>query len=532
MEDAPPAGTRVKHVVVVGAGIGGLSAAAVLARAGLDVTVLEAHIYAGGCAGTFFHQGYRFDAGATLAAGFFPGGPMDALAQTAGIPAWPVRPEDPALTVHLPQGDPIHRWTDPTRWTSERAKLNGPAEAFWEWQERTAEAVWELASRLPPWPPASLPELIDLVRIGASVLRSLPPGLRAGSLAADAFTTTARHLPAAHPQLRLFVDGQLLISAQTTSEHANALYAAAALDLPRRGVVQAEGGMGAIAHTLAESIKRLGGRVLYRHEVTGLRMRAGAPVSVETRRGGSFPVDLLILNLTPWNAAALLGEDAPPPLRRLPPHPAGWGAFTVYAGIDASVVPDGFPLHHQVLLREPLGEGNSTFLSISPGWDAARAPSGRRAVTLSTHTRLDSWWGLEKDGPAYSARGGVYRPAARRRGASAARNSLGRRIGAARDAGYLRALHAQDRGLGWRFPANQPVPIVCPRLAPAIWLAGDSIFPGQSVAATALGGLRVAEQVLRSLGCGLDQPAARPAARWRYHPLKPTGRVDLWCNSA
>ena len=72
--------------------------------------------------------------------------------------------------------------------------------------------------------------------------------------AADALLTASRHLPAAHPQLRLFVDGQLLISAQTTSEHANALYAAAALDLPRRGVVQAEGGMGAIAFTLADTL--------------------------------------------------------------------------------------------------------------------------------------------------------------------------------------------------------------------------------------------------------------------------------------
>jgi phytoene dehydrogenase-like protein len=70
-------------IVIIGAGIGGLASAAVLARAGFDVTVLEANIYPGGCAGTFFHQGYRFDAGATLAGGFYPDGPMDRLASAA-----------------------------------------------------------------------------------------------------------------------------------------------------------------------------------------------------------------------------------------------------------------------------------------------------------------------------------------------------------------------------------------------------------------------------------------------------------------
>ncbi len=54
------------QVVVIGAGIGGLTTAALLLKAGLDVLVLEAHVYPGGSAGTFFHKGYRFDAGATL----------------------------------------------------------------------------------------------------------------------------------------------------------------------------------------------------------------------------------------------------------------------------------------------------------------------------------------------------------------------------------------------------------------------------------------------------------------------------------
>ena len=47
------------NIVVIGAGIGGLTTAAVLAKAGLQVTVLEAHIYPGGCAGTFYHQGFH-----------------------------------------------------------------------------------------------------------------------------------------------------------------------------------------------------------------------------------------------------------------------------------------------------------------------------------------------------------------------------------------------------------------------------------------------------------------------------------------
>ncbi|MBL8165764.1 MAG: FAD-dependent oxidoreductase, partial [Anaerolineae bacterium] len=50
------------RVIIIGAGIGGLTAAALLAQAGYIVTVLEAQTYPGGCAGTFTHQGYRFEA--------------------------------------------------------------------------------------------------------------------------------------------------------------------------------------------------------------------------------------------------------------------------------------------------------------------------------------------------------------------------------------------------------------------------------------------------------------------------------------
>lgn len=58
------AGTR--HVVVVGAGFSGLSAACRLRAQGHEVTVVEANEAPGGWAGAVHHSGYRFDAGPTV----------------------------------------------------------------------------------------------------------------------------------------------------------------------------------------------------------------------------------------------------------------------------------------------------------------------------------------------------------------------------------------------------------------------------------------------------------------------------------
>ena len=113
------------RVVVVGAGIGGLTTAALLAQAGLDVTLLEAHVYPGGCAGTFFHQGYRFDAGATLAAGFGPNGALTGLGERLGI-TWPVSLTEVALRVHLHDGATVTRYVDPAAWQAE-PDLQAPA---------------------------------------------------------------------------------------------------------------------------------------------------------------------------------------------------------------------------------------------------------------------------------------------------------------------------------------------------------------------------------------------------------------------
>jgi C-3',4' desaturase CrtD len=466
---------------------------------------LEAHIYPGGCAGTFYHQKYRFDAGATLAAGFYPGGPMALLGQAAGVERWPTWPANPAMAVHLPGGLAVTRWADDRRWP-EQARAFGPqAERFWRWQEQTADALWKLALRLPPWPPQSAAETARLAKTVFHWLAADPDAHLKPGLALDALRPVAAHLAGLPEPLRLFVDAQLLIAAQTTSRCANALYGASALDLPRRGVVHLEGGMGAIAGSLAQALNRHGGQIKYRQEAAKIVLEKGRPVAVETRRGQSFPADIVIANLPPWNVARLLGQAAPPVLRRLPARPKdGWGAFMVYAGFDEAIVPSDFPLHHQVVVREPLAEGNTIFLSLSPAWDKGRAPAGRRALTLSSHTGLDLWWRLfEEDRTAYEARKEAY---------------TGRMLAAAetvlpglRQAADLilpgspvtfRRFTRREWGWVGGFPQTHLFRAWAPRLLPGLWLVGDSIFPGQSTASVAMGGMRVAQAVLEEWRLG------------------------------
>ncbi|MCS6847804.1 MAG: NAD(P)/FAD-dependent oxidoreductase [Anaerolineae bacterium] len=504
-------------VVVIGAGVGGATAAALLARAGHDVTVLEAHIYPGGCAGTFYYQKYRFDAGATLAGGFHPGGPHDVVGKLLGI-EWKVRPVNPAWQVLLPDRS-VTQFGDRERWHAEvaRAFADRPQRdriaRFFRAAEKISDAVWDFASRKPAWPPSNIGDLLRTARaLRPQTLITLPHLF-------ETMGAWARRSGLTDRAALTFLDAQLLISAQTTSDHASALFGAAASDLPRKGVTHPEGGIGGISEQLVEAIRRFGGQVLFRQEVTRLEVRDGRVVAAHTNKGARFECDVCIANLTPWDLARLLGEAAPPALQReIRTRAEPWGAFTLYLGIEDdsgsdergslsqfSIFNSQFTDHYQVIgsYDRPLGEGNSIFMSFSERGDLRRAPAGHRALTISTHTRVAEWWRLRETPGAKAAYDDRVAEYTERMLDLAERAvpGLRRRIrlqlpGTPVTFKFYTRRHRGGVG-GFPFTSLFAARGPWTGLRNA-WLVGDSIFPGQSTAGVTMGAMRVADEVLRA----------------------------------
>ncbi len=182
-----------------------------------------------------------------------------------------------------------------------------------------------------------------------------------------------------------------------------------------------------------------------------------------------------------------------------------------YLGIDEAAIEDDVD-HHQVIAdpTKPLGEGNSIFVSISPEWDRTRAPQGQRAITISTHTRAAEWYALAQDEAAFEDRKQLYLECLIDV-ATIALPKLKQHIRLALPGTPLtfeRFTHRVN-GMVGGFPQKNLWAGWAPRIDRAVWLVGDSVFPGQSTAGVTLGALRVTREIERTVPVTQEETVGR-----------------------
>lgn len=298
------------RVVIIGAGLGGLSAACHLAGAGHDVTVLEAADVPGGRAGTLARGGFRFDTGPTvltmphLIERCFAAAGVD----SAGL--LELRPVDPMYRACYADGSELRVRHGRQAMTEEIRSVCGPKDAdafggFCDWLER----LYQL--EMPTFIERSFDSPLDL----AAPLRPALDLLRLGGFRRLA-KVVRRHFDDERLQ-RIFTFQSMY--AGLAPYEALAIYAVITYMDTVNGVFVPVGGMHQLPVALAAAAEKAGASFRYGTRVDRILLAQGTSgrvTGVRLADGEIVTADAVIAN-----------PDLPVAYRTLlPGTPMPWGA--------------------------------------------------------------------------------------------------------------------------------------------------------------------------------------------------------------
>ena len=302
---------KTDHVVIVGAGLAGLSAALRLAGAGRKVTVVERESVPGGRNGLLKKDGYAFDTGPSVLT--MPDLISDALACVGEeIKDWlELVPLEPLYRAFYHDGSTLDVHADTNRMQAEIEKTIGPEEALG--YGKYVEFVTKLYKY-------EMKDFID--RNIDSPLNLLTPNL-AKLVALGGFRRLA-------PKVNQFLKDprtQKVYSFQAmyagvSPQQALAIYAVIAYMDSVNGVFFPKGGMHAVPRALAGAAAKHGVEFKYNATVTSIEHSNGRATAVITDTQERIECDVVVLNPDlPVAWRELLGRT-PPSVKRLTYSPS------------------------------------------------------------------------------------------------------------------------------------------------------------------------------------------------------------------
>jgi prolycopene isomerase len=552
-----------KRILIIGAGISGLTAAALLARRGLEVTVIERGHQPGGSCGAFRRGDYTFDLGAAMLFGFGEKGfnshrfVMNTLEQPIDV----YRHE---ALYRLNYGEEsVVFWPEIDRFVAELDRLfpgRAPQiHAFYRYiSEFYFKATVPARSYMAPTEIKPEDARAQFKKAPLIQLRVLPLLFRNARGMMRRFIKDAEVLA--------FFDKLTSTYCYTTLRETPAILAATMfIDNHEGGSYYPAGSPMQLVGRLEKAIEENGGRILFGSEARELvfaddRPEPGARVrGVRLTDGREMEADAVLYTGTIWNLAGKLmpeGAMSPRERGRYAGFVPSFSSVVLYGTLDAKGVPEGIhPVEMMIANKSEIDEGDVT-LYLSGLEDPSLAPAGKYSFLLIGPS-LRNW--PKPESPE-------YRDPARRAVYQAMKDEESARMLALVDRrfpGFSKAVTSSFLGSPTtieRYLLKNGGSVTGPKQLmgqhlmlrpsartkwPALYMAGESTVMGTGTPAVTVSGISAANVILRSYGM---EEYAFPEAGFKHEMVRviPKGtrgnvpeteagllaRECLWCEDA
>jgi len=362
--------SRRYDVIVIGAGLEGLLCAALLAKRGKQVIVLEESPVPGGASLRVTKSEYTFVKGPTLFLGFERDGLYDRLFTELGL----------SLSMLKRDGQLFRRSQPPLQIVLPDHRLDyftEPGELLEELKREFPEQVQELKSfwtEMEKWEEIIRPRMHQAQRVKPRTLKDWVDGFREHLRYTSAVRTQrgqrAEEFLNRHglsPEIRRGMELLLLVFVGKTMAEATGLDLTHLLGLIQREMITIGGGIPRLAERLVKVIRDQHGDVVYGQQAAEIILRQRMPDGVRTVDGETVHGSSVILNL-PWHSSS----DRSPQRKE----------FALYFGVGEKMIPAPMKEHLLFLQsygRAPLAD-NFLYLQLNSPEDSWAAPKGRRAL--------------------------------------------------------------------------------------------------------------------------------------------------------